>query len=170
VARDLLGLELLKAGVGGPIVEVEAYHQDEPASHSHRGMTARNRSMFLTGGHIYVYRIHQSICANVVTGAEGEGQAVLIRALLPRHGRDQIAQRRGERPERIWTDGPGKLCSALAISLADDGQDVLAESATIRLIDRGVRLSDEQIARTPRVGISKATDLTWRLVATTLDP
>lgn len=163
LARDLLGLVLLKDGVGGPIVEAEAYHQEEPACHAHRGRTRRNQSMFLPGGHLYVYRIHQSICANVVAGREGEGLAVLVRALSPTDERETIAERRSQKPERIWTDGPGKLCMALGISLGDDGQDLLAGGA-VKLVDRGLRYPDSRVEAGPRVGISKARDLPWRFL------
>ncbi len=163
LARDLLGLVLLKDGVGGPIVEAEAYRQDEAACHARQGRTQRNQSMFLSGGHLYVYRIHQSICVNVVAGREGEGNAVLVRALSPTDGREVIAERRSQRPERIWTDGPGKLCQALKISLEDDGQDLLGDGP-VRLVDRGLRYSDSRVEVGPRVGISKARELSWRFL------
>ncbi len=155
-------MTLLKDGVGGPIVEVEAYHQDEPASHSHCGETKRNRAMFLSAGHVYVYRIHRSVCVNVVCEVPGVGAAVLVRALLPDHGRELIRERRREKPERIWTDGPGKLCAALAITLDDDGLDLRAPDCPIKLIDTGLRFHKTQVAIGPRIGISKATRVPWR--------
>lgn len=152
---------LLRDGVGGPIVETEAYHEDEPACHAHPGKTRRNRSMFELGGQLYVYRIHQSICSNVVCGEEGVGAAVLIRALLPTDGREAIAARRGGKAERIWSDGPGKLCQALGITLEDDGQSLL-ETGPVRLLDRGIRYAEGEVEVGPRIGISKAVDLPWR--------
>ena len=162
LARDLLGLVLLKDGVGGPIVETEAYHQDEASCHAHKGPTRRNRSLFLSSGHLYVYRIHQSICVNVVAGARGIGAAVLVRALVPTDGREAIEARRGGRAERSWSDGPGKLCAALGITLEDDGQDLVGGGGPVVLIDRGVRYPDERVQVGPRIGISKARELPWR--------
>ena len=161
VARDLLGKVLLKDGVGGPIVEAEAYHQDEASCHGHRGRTARNRNLFGPGGTLYVYRIHRSVCANVVTGADGVAEAVLIRALLPTDGRRRVAARRRGQPERSWADGPGKVCRALAIELGDDGASIGARGA-VQLLDRGLRFDDGEVLAGPRVGISKATELPWR--------
>jgi DNA-3-methyladenine glycosylase len=162
VARALLGMTLLRDGVGGIIVETEAYHEDEPASHAFVGETRRNRSLFLEGGHLYVYRIHQVVCANVSCGPAGLGAGVLLRALLPTDGLETIALRRAGAPRRAWTDGPGKLCRALAITLEDDGQDLLAARGRVRVVDRGERARDEQVVTGPRVGISKAVDLPWR--------
>lgn len=162
VARGLLGKVLLRGGVGGPIVEVEAYHQDEPACHGHRGRTARNASLFLPGGHLYVYRIHQSLCANVVTGEAGVASAVLIRALLPAYGRSRIARRRRGQPQRGWCDGPGKLCQALAIGLADDGQDL--SCGPVRLEEQGLELPTGAVHAGPRIGISRARELPWRFL------
>ncbi|MEZ6189133.1 MAG: DNA-3-methyladenine glycosylase [Planctomycetota bacterium] len=158
VARGLLGKLLLVDGVGGPLVETEAYHPSEPASHSHRGPTPRNRSMFLRGGHVYVYRIHRSLCVNLVTGPPGEGAAVLLRALWPTHGLDRIAARRAPQPRRSWTDGPGKLCQALAITLADDGGRI---GQRVRIVD-APPVPEAAVARGPRIGISKARELPWR--------
>lgn len=169
VARDLLGSVLLKDGVGGPIVETEAYHEDEPASHAFRGPTRRNASLFLAGGHVYVYRIHQVVCANVSCGPAGVGQGVLLRALLPVHGEALIAERRAGAPRRAWTDGPGKLCRALAIGLEDDGQDLLAPGARVRIL-AGEPVLDARVLTGPRVGISRAVDLPWRFRVATRGP
>lgn len=152
---------LLVEGVGGPIVETEAYHQSEPAAHSHRGPTPRAKTMFLPGGRIYVYRIHCSICMNVVTGPADEGAAVLLRALLPTDGIPEIQARRAPQPRRAWTDGPGKLCQALGVTLADDGAPV---GERIRIVSRGLEVPDAAVTATPRIGISKATELPWRFV------
>jgi DNA-3-methyladenine glycosylase len=158
---------LLKDGVGGPIVETEAYHEDEAASHAHGGKTPRNMSMFLSPGHFYVYRIHQSICCNVVCSSAGVGAAVLLRALLPSDGREAIRARRGDKPERIWADGPGKVCAALGITLEDDGLNLLDPDCPIRLLDRGVRPPNAEVSVGPRIGISKAVDLPWRFLTRT---
>lgn len=163
VARSLLGKLLLHEGVGGPIVETEAYHQDEPACHGHRGRTARNASLFLPAGHLYVYRIHQSRCANVVTGVAGVATAVLLRALLPARGRPTIARRRRGHPERAWCDGPGKLCQALGITLAHDGQDLLG-GGRLAVLDVGLTVPESQVSAGPRVGISRARELPWRFL------
>lgn len=163
VAPRLLGarLETRRGGAvtAVTIVEVEAYRFDDPASHSFRGETARNRTMFGPPGRLYVYRsygIHW--CANIVTGPPGEGSAVLLRAGVPVAGEEVMAARRGRRDH--LADGPGKLCAALGISGDDDGADLLGDG-DIRLVD-GTSLDHE---RSPRVGISRAVDVPWRFVA-----
>lgn len=142
----------------GRIVETEAYTADDPASHSFRGRTVRNAVMFGPPGHVYVYLsygIH--CCANVVTGAEGDGQAVLLRAIEPLDGVDEMMRRRGRRP---LADGPGKLCQALDIRLSDDGAD-LSGSTHIGLLDDGTPPPSDPIVG-PRVGITRATATPWR--------
>lgn len=163
VAPLLLGarLETRRDGVvtAVRVVEVEAYRFDDPASHSFRGETARNRTMFGPPGRLYVYRsygIHW--CANVVTGAAGEGSAVLLRAGVPIEGADVMAARRG-RGDHL-ADGPGKLCTALALTGGDDGADLFGDGP-VRLRP-GVPLPHE---RTARIGISRAVDVPWRFVA-----
>ena len=109
VAPDLIGAHFLVDGVGGRIIEVEAYHHTDPASHSFRGMTPRNAAMFGPPGYIYVYRsygIHW--CVNIVCEDEGSASAVLIRALEPRHGVDLMQQRRGMDELRLLCAGPGR--------------------------------------------------------------
>src|SRR5258707_6650439 len=121
VAPDLIGVTLLVNGVGGPIVEVEAYDQEDPASHAFRGRTPRNAVMFGPPGFSYVYRsygIHW--CLNVVCDVEGRPEAALIRALVPDHGIETIHARRGVVADRALCSGPGKLCQALGVTSANE--------------------------------------------------
>ncbi|MEX2627257.1 MAG: DNA-3-methyladenine glycosylase [Ilumatobacteraceae bacterium] len=172
VAPRLLGKILHVGGRGEPvvagrIVEVEAYTADDPASHSHRGRTARNAAMFGRAGTLYVYSsygIHH--CANVVTGAEGDGQAVLLRAVAPLEGHSEMRRRRGAVSERRLTDGPGKLCQAFGIVRRHDGLDLCAPEGTsgdggVRLVDDGTPPPDLPVIG-PRVGISRAAAVAWR--------
>lgn len=164
VALDLLNKVLRVEGDGGissgRIVETEAYLPDDPASHTFNGPTDRNRVMFGPAGHLYVYLsygIHR--CANVVTGPEGSGQAVLLRALQPIEGIDLMRTRRG-RPDPVLADGPGKLCQAMGIDLEHDGVELLGGS-DISIVDDGVPPpTDPRVG--PRVGISKAIDAPLR--------
>lgn len=150
------------ARVSGRIVETEAYMRDDPASHSHRGPTARNRTMFGPAGHLYVYRSYGlHWCANVVTGAAGDGQAVLVRAVTPVDGVDVVTARRAGRTARELSNGPGKLCEALGIGGHDDGLDLTDPRSPIRIVDDGTSPPSDPITG-PRVGITKATDRPWR--------
>jgi DNA-3-methyladenine glycosylase len=158
VAPEVIGATLLVDGVGGRIVEVEAYDQEDPASHGHRGRTARNAAMFGPSGHAYVYRsygIHW--CLNLVCGEEGVPEAVLIRALEPTSGLDLQRSRRGVQEVRALCSGPGKLCQALGITRAHDG--LALDVPPFRLEER-----DEapDIVTGPRIGITRATELSWR--------
>jgi DNA-3-methyladenine glycosylase len=159
VAPELVGAELYVDGVGGTIVEVEAYHHEDPASHGYLGRrTRRNAAMFLPGGHAYVYRsygIHW--CLNVVAGAEGEAEAVLIRALEPLAGLDEMRARRGLDDPRQLCSGPGKLCQALGVTGAHDGLPLDRPPFELR-----PRRHEPEIATAPRIGISKAQQLPWR--------
>lgn len=160
VARALLGWTFLRDGVGGRIVEVEAYAPDDPASHSHRGRTPRNGSMFGPAGTLYVYRsygIHW--CVNVVCEDVGTGAAVLLRALEPTRGLDEMRGRRGARGDRDLCSGPGKLAQALGISGADDGASILVPPFRLEPPEHPVDL-----VATTRIGITKGTDLPWRYV------
>jgi DNA-3-methyladenine glycosylase len=158
VAPDLIGVTLLVDGVGGRIVEVEAYDQEDPASHGHRGRTPRNAAMFGPPGHAYVYRsygIHW--CLNLVCAGEGVPEAALIRALEPTAGIDVQQQRRGTQELRALCSGPGKLCQALAITREHDGLPL--DRSPFRL---GPRAEIPEIVTGPRIGITRATDLDWR--------
>jgi DNA-3-methyladenine glycosylase len=158
VAPDLIGATFFADGIGGPIVEVEAYHQTEPAAHSYGGPTTRNAVMFGPPGHAYVYRsygIHW--CVNFVCEAEGSASAVLIRALMPAQGLATMRRRRGVEDERLLCSGPGRLCEALAITDAHNGAAL--DRAPFALF---ARTAPVEIAAGPRIGISKAADLPWR--------
>jgi DNA-3-methyladenine glycosylase len=166
VARGLLGWTLRSTLGGGEaavtITETEAYAgSDDPASHAYRGRTARNATMFGTAGRLYVYRsygIHW--CMNVVVGDVGLAHAVLLRGGEVTAGHDLVRKRRGR--DNHLTDGPGKLCQALAVTGDEDGVDL--RSGPIRL-EPGPGMGHRRIVRTPRIGISKATDELWRFVA-----
>ena len=158
VAPDLIGTTLLVDGVGGLIVEVEAYHHTDPAAHSYRGPTPRNAVMFGPPGYAYVYRsygIHW--CMNFVCEEAGSASAVLIRALEPTDGLAIMRRRRGVMDERALCSGPGKLTEALGITADHNGLSLLAPP--IRLYARVV---NPQIATGVRIGITKAADLPWR--------
>jgi DNA-3-methyladenine glycosylase len=159
-ARALVGCTLLLDGVGGVIVETEAYAPDDPASHSFPGRTNRNETMFGPAGHLYVYRsygIHW--CANVVSEPEGVGAAVLLRALEPTHGLEVMRRRRGLDDARLLCAGPGRLTQALAITLEHDGlalsQPPFALLPPTRPVD---------VATGTRIGISKGGEMPWRYV------
>ena len=148
--------------MSGRIVETEAYTADDPASHSFRGRTPRNAVMFGPPGRLYVYRSYGlHWCANVVTGVPGDGQAVLVRALVPVDGLDTMRSRRPGRRDRVLADGPGKLTLALAIVGTDDGVDLTAPSSPIRITDDGTPPPLVPLVG-PRVGITKAVDTPWR--------
>jgi DNA-3-methyladenine glycosylase len=158
VAPDLIGVTLLVDGVGGRIVEVEAYDQEDPASHGYRGRTPRNESMFGPPGHAYVYRsygIHW--CLNLVCGEEGVPEAALVRALEPTDGIEEQRRRRGTDDLRALCSGPGKLCQALGITREHDG--LALDRPPFRLRDHK---EVPEIVTAPRIGITRATDLSWR--------
>ena len=158
VAPDLIGATLLVNGVGGIIVEVEAYHHTEPAAHSFRGPTARNAVMFGPPGFVYVYRsygIHW--CVNFVCEKNGSASAVLIRALQPTHGLAAMRRRRHLSDERALCSGPGKLTEALGIT---DGQNALALDAPPFALH--ARTGKVDVVAGVRIGITKAVDLPWR--------
>jgi DNA-3-methyladenine glycosylase len=158
VAPDLIGATFLVDGVGGIIVEVEAYHHTEPAAHSYRGPTPRNSVMFGPPGFTYVYRsygIHW--CVNFVCEKAGSASAVLIRALEPTHGIPGMRRRRGLPDERSLCSGPGKLTEALGITHAHNGLPL--DAAPIALY---ARTAKPDVVTGLRIGITKAVDLPWR--------
>ena len=173
VAPDLLGCLLIRTFRGktvtGRIVEVEAYRENDPASHSFAGLTARNKSMFGPPGHLYVYFTYgMHFCANVVTREEGVGEAVLLRAVEPLTGIETMTRRRFGRPVlRSKADllhlarGPGRLCEAFHISRSDDGCPL--DRDPLFIASSGHRLTS-RVIRTERIGIRRGTEKRWRFL------
>lgn len=165
VAAELLGCMLQAGGVTVRLVEVEAYEgADDPASHAFRGPTRRNEVMFGPAGHLYVYRLHGSYCANVVCGPSGVATAVLLRAGEVVQGHDLARARRAERrstpvADRDLARGPGNLCRALGVSTDDNGAD-LHGAGTITLLP--AREPVTRLGIGPRVNVSTAADRPWR--------
>lgn len=158
VARALIGATLLVDGVGGLIVETEAYDRSDPASHSFRGPTHGNAAMFGPVGHAYVYRSYGlHWCFNIVCGANGSGSAVLVRALEPREGLDAMRARRAMDDVRRLCAGPGRLCQALSIDTALNGRAL--DQTPFTLLDRTKR---PQVVATKRIGITKGAETPWR--------
>jgi DNA-3-methyladenine glycosylase len=158
VAPDLIGTTMLVNGVGGIIVEVEAYHHTDPAAHSFRGPTPRNQIMFGPPGFVYVYRIYGvHWCVNFVCEEEGSASAVLIRALEPVYGLAAMRRRRHLTDERSLCSGPGKLTEALGIT--DKHNGLALDGDPIALHARNVT---PEIVAGVRIGITKAVDLPWR--------
>jgi len=158
LARALIGAVLLIDGVGGRIVETEAYERDDPASHSHRGPTPRNVAMFGRPGDVYVYRSYGlHWCLNIVCRAAGHGAAVLIRAIEPLAGLEAMRARRGLDDVRVLCAGPGRVAEALGITAAHNGRRIDAPPFELRPAERL-----QAIASGPRIGISKATEHPWR--------
>jgi DNA-3-methyladenine glycosylase len=158
VASELIGATLLVDGVGGIVVEVEAYHHEDPAAHGFRGRTLRNATMFGPAGRVYVYRsygIHW--CMNFVCAEEGVADAVLLRALEPTHGVDVMRVRRGLENERLLCAGPGRVCQALGVTKEHDGMRVDRPPFEVHARDR-----EPEIVTGPRIGITKAAELPWR--------
>ena len=165
VAPDLLGRVLVRRTaeglVAGRIVECESYMEEDPASHSFRGPTPRSQVMFGPPGHLYVYFTYgMHYCCNVVTGSEGQGSAVLLRALEPIEGLDLMRERRGVMDERLLCSGPGRLTQAFGIGREENGADLVTGSDL--WIGRGTRVAASGVGIGPRVGISVATESPWR--------
>lgn len=154
VAVQLIGASLFVSGVGGLIVETEAYRSDEAASHSFRGPSPRNAAMFGPAGYAYIYRSHGlHWCFNMVCG---HGSGVLIRALEPQKGIEVMHQRRGLSNPRLLCAGPGRLCQALGIDYSFYGLSVMKQPFELYSNKAVLTISG------PRIGISRATDLPWR--------
>lgn len=162
VARDLVGRLLVRESGGvrmaGRLVEVEAYAREDPASHSFRGQTRRNVTMFGPPGYAYVYVSHGiHHCMNVTTGG---ANAVLLRALEPLEGVDEMARRRGIADVRLLCAGPGRLCQAVGITLSDDGHDLTRREGLWLATGEPAA----EVAATARIGISAAAEVPWRFV------
>ncbi len=158
LARQLIGATLLVNGVGGVIVETEAYDHEDPASHSFSGPTARNAAMFGPPAHAYVYRsygIHW--CLNIVCREEGHGAGVLIRAIEPVSGLEIMRKRRGLDDVRLLCAGPGRVGQALGITREHDGMAI--DTPPFELRPPATRVL---VVSGPRIGISKAVDQPWR--------
>lgn len=164
VAPELLNKLLVHGGRIGRIVEVEAYAgAEDPGSHAYRGMTPRNAVMFGPPGHLYVYFTYgMHFCANVVTGEEGTGTAVLLRGITPLGGLDEMRRLRPRaRTDRQLCAGPGRICQAFGLDRRFDGADLVTG-------DRGVTVDDDGTpppavpAASPRIGLSAGTELPWR--------
>ena len=161
VARDLLGCVVHHGDTAGRIVEVESYHQEEPACHAYGGLTPRTEVLFGPPGNAYVYRsygIHALL--NAVSEEEGVGAAVLIRALEPVEGVDLMRERRGLEPLAVLCSGPGKLTQALGIGLELNGTPLTGAGP----IDIEPRTREPDVVRGVRIGITKAANLPWRFV------
>ena len=162
-ARDLIGCRLFHAGCGGTIVETESYERDDPACHAYAGLTARNEVLFGPPGRAYVYLsygIH--FLLNAVAEPEGEAAAVLIRALEPTAGLEEMRARRGGRSEQELCAGPGRLTEALGVGLDANGADLGTEP--FLLLPREPDWAGAVLSG-PRIGISKAVDRPWRFCA-----
>jgi DNA-3-methyladenine glycosylase len=158
VAPDLIGAMLMVDGIGGTIVEVEAYQHTDPAAHSYGGRTPRNAVMFGPPGYAYVYRsygIHW--CLNFVCEEEGSASAVLIRALEPTAGLKEMQRRRGIDEVQLLCSGPGRLCQALGITKAHDGMALDRSPFELR-----ARAGEPAVAVGRRIGITKAAEEPWR--------
>lgn len=157
VAPELIGATMLVDGVGGEIVEVEAYDESDPASHSFRGPTPRNQAMFGPAGHAYVYKIYGiHFCLNFVCQP---GSAILIRALRPTAGLALMHERRGGMVERQLCSGPGKLAAALALDLRQNGLPL--DAAPFEIF---AATEPHEVAAGPRIGITKGAETPWRFV------
>jgi DNA-3-methyladenine glycosylase len=168
VARDLLGRVLVRTLSDGTrlaarLVETEAYRQDDPASHSYRGRTARTDIMFGPPGRLYVYFTYgMHFCMNAVTGADGEGSAVLLRAAEPLEGVEEMAVRRRTQDSRLLLAGPARFCEAFGVGREHNGVDLV--TSDVLHVETGSPVPDELIAAGPRVGLTVAVENPWRFV------
>lgn len=168
VAPDLLGKLLVRGESDGSttvvrLVEVEAYREDDPASHSYRGRTERNAVMFGRGGHLYVYFTYgMHYCMNVSCEQEGVGSAVLLRAAVVLEGRGRVRERRGQHRDRDLLRGPGRLSRGLDVDRSFDGLDLLDSASPLRLEHDGWSPEPAAVVAGPRVGIRTAADAPWR--------
>lgn len=168
VARNLLGTLLVRNMHGqrlsGIVVETEAYlSTGDPASHSHRGPSRKNAAMFLPEGTLYVYSIHAKYCLNIVTRAENIGEAVLVRALEPWEGMEQMRLLRGRSQPRDLSSGPARLCQALAIDASHDKLNLLDSGEVwMEAPPEAVRRRQWETTSTSRIGISSAHELEYR--------
>lgn len=147
---------------GGVIAETEAYTPEDKASHTHRGKTLRNSAMFLGAGHVYVYfsyGIHW--CMNLVAGSAGSGQGLLIRSIIPDKGIEKMRQRRNNQPDKLLTNGPGKVCQALAVDNTDNGAALTGGRFVLLPPQEGEVAA---VRATPRIGISRDAHRLWRFV------
>jgi DNA-3-methyladenine glycosylase len=172
VARDLIGCTVEHRGSAGVIVETEAYHESEPACHAFVGLTSRTATLFGPPGRAYVYRsygIHAML--NAVCEPEGVGAAVLIRALVPTAGIEQMRARRGliagrAAREEDLCSGPGKLTQALDIELSKNATSLSSGPVPVRIHPRAAAWREPSVAQGRRIGITRAVDLPWRFCAT----
>jgi DNA-3-methyladenine glycosylase len=161
VAPALIGWTLLVDGVGGRIVEVEAYREDDPASHSYGGPRGRNLVMFGPPGRLYVYRSYGlHWCANVVCEPEGSGAAVLLRALEPTHGLEEMRTRRGLDDTRLLGSGPGRLTQALGIT--SDHNRLPLDAPPFELQPAAEPI---EVVVSRRIGVTRAPEQPWRYLA-----
>lgn len=165
VARQLIGYGLYVKEAdgsltGGVITETEAYSAEDAASHSHRGETPRNAVMFGPAGHIYVYFTYgMHWCMNIVTGEKGSGEAVLIRSIVPDKNIEVIRERRTVKKDSDLTNGPAKICQALGVTGADNGEKIGGERFALLPPTQNL-----EVIATERIGIKKDTHRLWRFV------
>ena len=162
-AENLIGWRFYrqeKAGlVGGTIVETEAYTQEDAASHTFKGPSARNNSMFGPAGRLYVYFTYgMHYCVNIVTGNKGHGEGVLLRAIIPDKGITQIRSRRNNQPDVQLTNGPAKICQALQITIEHNGATLNSgEFLLLPPVSKNI-----QVSSSTRIGITKDSHRMWR--------